>query len=345
MKKSNKNLFNNQSCNCRLFPLVDTFFRRVAGHRMHLPYILALVVLLAVILAPRTSQACACGCGVFEVGDLSMFPQGRGWMVFFDYDFQDQNHNWAGDSSAPNANNADKKIETHFNTIGLQYLFSPSWGVQLEVPYDFRTFVTTSNTTGKLVKLHWSSLGDIRLKGIYTGFSPDQSIGVTFGLKLPTGDFKHNDANGDIDRDTELGTGSTDLLLGGFFNHKLTSDNKWRWFVQAEMDLPVFSQDGYCPGFELDGAAGVYYNGWSIGKAQIKPLAQVVGSLRMSDSGVNASHPVASGYERVLLSPGFEIDMHPIAVDASVDLPVYQRMTGNQLVAAALVKVAFSYKF
>jgi hypothetical protein len=107
----------------------------------------------------------------------------------------------------------------------------------------------------------------------------------------------------------------------------------------------MFSQGGYCPGTEIDAAVGIYYNGWSIGKAQIKPIAQVINSYRWSDSGPNASQPVASGYERLMLSPGVEIDIHPFMVNASVDFPVFQRMTGNQLVAPALVKVSVSLRF
>ena len=75
--------------------------------------------------------------------------------------------------------------------------------------------------------------GDIRLEGIYTGFSDDMSSGLTFGVKLPTGDDSHNDAYGDIDRDSEIGTGSTDVLLGGFHRHRLTRDGSFTWFAQA----------------------------------------------------------------------------------------------------------------
>ncbi len=79
--------------------------------------------------------ACACGCGVFDVATSSMFPEGEGGMAFLNYDYQDQNQNWNGTSSAPAANNDDKKIETDFVTLGLQYMFNRSWGAQVELPY------------------------------------------------------------------------------------------------------------------------------------------------------------------------------------------------------------------
>jgi hypothetical protein len=58
-----------------------------------------------------------------------------------------------------------------------------------------------------------------------------------------------------------------------------------------------------------------------------------------------ASNPVASGYQRILVSPGLEIDLHPVTVYADVEIPIYQRFTGNQLAAPALFKVAVSYMF
>ena len=74
--------------------------------------------LLAGMLAPGLAHACACGCGVFDVGTSSMFPGGAGGMVFLQYDYQDQNRNWNGTSQAPAANNDDKEIETDFITFG-----------------------------------------------------------------------------------------------------------------------------------------------------------------------------------------------------------------------------------
>src|SRR5271154_94625 len=93
---------------------------------MHLPHALGLALLLGVVLAPSVGWACACGCGVFDVGTSSMFPEGQGGMVFLEYDYQDQNQNWHGTSSAPAANNDDKEIRTHFVTLGLQYMFDRS---------------------------------------------------------------------------------------------------------------------------------------------------------------------------------------------------------------------------
>jgi hypothetical protein len=315
--------------------------------------------LLAGVMVPGAAFGCACGCGVFDVGTSSMFPAGAGGMAWAQYDYQDQNHNWSGSSSAPAANNGDKEIETHFVTLGLQYMFNSNWGAQIELPYDYRSFTTVTgnpkapNPGVSTATLNWASLGDIRLEGIYTGFFADQSAGVTFGLKLPTGDWTYNNAYGDIDRDTELGTGSTDILLGGFYRGNLDQNQKWDWFAQGLLDVPVLTEDQYRPGVELDTAAGIDYKGFSLGRVRISPVAQAIFSYRSSDSGANAAGGanddpeggVSSGYERLLLSPGIEFHIHPVKIYADVEVPVWQHFTGNQLAAPVLFKLSVSYMF
>jgi hypothetical protein len=301
--------------------------------------------LLAGVLAPSVVHACACGCGVFDVATSSMLPNGQGGMAYLQYDFQDQSCNWSGTSMADAANNPDKEIKTDFVTAGLQYMFNSSWGFQFELPYDYRTFKTTSNAPGNpITTINWGALGDIRLEGIYTGFFADQSAGVTFGLKLPTGDWTYNNTWGDVDRDSEIGTGSTDILLGGFYRGNITKDEKWDWFAQGLLDVPVLTQVGYRPGVELDSAAGVDYKGFSLGRMRISPVAQVIASERTSDCGSNANHD-NSGYQRILLSPGIEFHIHPVKIYVDVELPVFQNFTGNQLAAPVLFKMSMSWMF
>src|SRR5579863_2699452 len=147
--------------------------------------------LAAAVLTPFQSQACVCGCSVFDVGTSAMFPDSQGGMAFLEYDYQDQNQNWSGTAKAPASHNDDKEIRTHFVTAGFQYMFNSRWGMQLEVPYVNRTFKTFNGT--EIGALNWGQLGDIRLKGIYTGFCDDLSTGVIFGLKVPSGSFTFND--------------------------------------------------------------------------------------------------------------------------------------------------------
>lgn len=290
-------------------------------------------------LMPSVSWACACGCGIFMVGTSSMFPSNRGGTVFLDYDFMDQNHNWNKNSKASNDDNSDKQIRTSFINAGFQYMFDRRWGIQVELPYGHRYFRTTDNN-GNIVSFTHSAAGDMRIRGIYAGFSPDMSTGITFGFKLPTGDWTYSH----FDRDTELGTGSTDVLFGIYHRGAITSDNRVSYFVQDSVDQPFLTQGGYLPGSENDAALGVYYNGWSVVGVRITPVVEVLNSYRSRDRGW-AAHPTDSGYDRVLLTPGLELDYKRVMVYFDVGFPVYQYTNGNQLVALALYKVSVSYRF
>jgi hypothetical protein len=297
-------------------------------------------LLLAGITLPGAAFACACGCSIFDVATSSMLPEGPGGMAFLQYDYQDQNRNWNGTSSAPAADNHDRKIETHFVTLGFQYMFNRSWGAELELPYDFRNYKTVDDA-GNPVNRRWDALGDIRLNAIYTGFSPDLSSGLTLGVKLPTGsDGRDADI---VDRDTQIGTGSTDVLLGGFHRSHFGKSH-WSWFGQVEVDVPALKQGGYRPGIEADTAWGIYHDGFSLGRAHISPVAQIIGAWRGRDNGP-AADADNTGYQRLLLSPGIEIHLHPVKIYADVEFPVYQHMNGNQLVAPALFKLSVSYMF
>ena len=284
--------------------------------------------------------ACACGCGVFDVGTSAMLPQGAGGTIWLEYDYQNQHKNRRGSSGAPESENNDKAIRTDYITFGLQYMFNRAWGLQVQVPVDHRYFKSIDDG-GNLASTTWTALGDIRVKGLYTGFFDDQSLGIDCGVKLPTGDYRHDGA----DRDTQIGTGSTDILIGGYYRTHLTADQKWDAYFQVEADIPVLISDAYRPGIEVDGSAGISYTGFWFHGVNIIPIGQVIVSGRTSDSGANSANPVASGYERVLLSPGLELHVHPFMIYADVEFPVYQHVTGDQITAPMLFKFIVSYNF
>ncbi len=290
------------------------------------------------ILLPGLASACACGCGVFDVGTGSMLPTGPGGTAWLEYDFMNQGMNWSGGNVASEANNPDKRIRSDFITAGAQYMFNRSWGAELEVPYNDRYF-RTSDDAGSGAGVQHSALGDIRISGIYSGFSADMSTGLTFGVKLPTGDYTYTG----FDRDTSLGTGSTDLLLGGYHMGSLTA--RTTWFADGRLDQPVIVQGQYRPGDEIDAALGAYYKAGSVfGIGIISPLLQVIGSQRWRDSGANADS-ADSGYTRLMISPGVEYHINRVKFYADIELPVYQTVNGNQLVAPVYYKALVAYDF
>ena len=306
------------------------------------------VLIAAVLLVGLTARAgwpCACGCGVFEVGTPSLLPNGAGGQAWFEYNFQDQYRNWSGTSRAPSSQNDDKRLRTNFFNLGAQYMFDRDWGVMLTVPWLQRDFKSADEDTGEIGRFSWDSIGDIRLWGMYTGFSEDMSTGVMLGAKVPSGWFSFPNA----DRDTQIGTGSTDFLLGGYHVGDIPgmSINKRPigWYTQVDFDIPVFTQDDYRPGWEFNSALGTFYDFGVFGFLdETAPFLTLKGSYRASDSGAN-SDPENTGYGRMLIAPGFEFRVGPVRVYADVEFPIFIDAKGNQIISPVGVSSVVSYSF
>jgi hypothetical protein len=283
----------------------------------------AIVFAAAAAFAPGAAFACACGCAVFDVGTSSLLPTGPGLTVFGEYDFLNQTKNWSGDSGAPAANNTDKNIRSNFFLAGGQYMFDDSWGVMAEVPYTDRYFATTDS--GSLEKFDHGSLGDVRLMGVYSGFSPDMSTGITFGVKLPTGDHTYPN----FDSDVEIGSGSTDILLGGYHTGQIDFAGDFVWYAQALWQHHIATQDGYTPGQEFNASLGVSYNNWNLTPhATLAPILQVLLSDRGRDGG-SVGDP--------------DNTVNTWKLYADVEVPVWQHVNGNQLIAPYALKFIASY--
>jgi len=183
-----------------------------------------------VAMSTTAANACACGCSVFDVGGLGLpQEQEHGGSVFFEFWSGDQTQNYVGSSRAPAALNTDKEINTQWYNVGFSYTFNRDWSVMVRIPTANRTLTTDTGAYAGIVPFNSKDVGDIEIMGLYTGFFKDMSTGIIFGLKLPTGTFT---APG-FDRDTQIGSGSTDLLLGAFHRGLLSGDNAWQYFSQV----------------------------------------------------------------------------------------------------------------
>lgn len=157
---------------------MSSLFPRQGLPRSFAASLIAATAMLAapafVVLTP--SEANACACGVFEVGTSSMLPSGAGGTISLEYNYQDQNRNWSGGHSPLSTNNGDKEIRTNYYTAGAQYMFDRAWGVQVQIPVWDRYFATDTNfgaSPPDVQSTRWAGIGDLRIKGIYTGFSDE----------------------------------------------------------------------------------------------------------------------------------------------------------------------------
>jgi len=280
------------------------------------------------LFVSKTVFACACGCGVFEVTLPSMMPRNTENTVFFKYTFMDQNETWHGSSKADSALNPDQKIRTDFFTITDEQL-----GVNPNVQ-------STEHFT----------LADIRIMGIYSGFSPDMSTGLLFGFILPTG--PHNLTNLKIeDPDTQPGYGSLGSLLGFYHYGYLTKNVQWfsegMWRHQF---YAVTESDGgtYKPGDSFNVSLGAYYLKF-MQKYHVSPFLEAIYSVRNKDDGSDAAYTnsgsPSSGFQRLFVAPGIEYKFGNYDLSANVQIPVYTYVNGYQQVAPYMFSASVSYSF
>jgi len=338
--------------------MTASLFARVL--RTNSSFATAVALASAIALAPSTSWACACGCGIFDVGAISL-PLQTELLTYFRYDYMNQNKNWEGSSKAPASDNQDKEINTSFYTVGADYMVNDNWMVSAELPIYARHLTTTDDGTvsgppGSIYTGKITDLGDLQLMSTYTGLSDDLSTGLGFGVKLPTGNY--TGPNGplggpEFDRDSLPGTGSTDLIFSGFHSGALTVDQSLAYFVQARYQFAVLTRDSYRPGNELDAAVGLSYDVGAVGMLDdVAGVLQLIGSYRLHDTGANAD-PLNSGYKRLLIAPGFNLQINHFRFFADVELPIYQNTnaapnlaiegTSGQLVASTLYKIEVAY--
>lgn len=343
-------------------------FRRSLGFE-HLHMLAMVVLLLLVVFTPANAYACACGCGIFDVGAnvLAGMPteSETGVSVWFRYSYMNQNQNWEGNSKAPASDNGDKEINTSFYTVGGEYMINMDWTIMAELPVYARHLTTTDDQFGSVTGVPNSiytgkltDLGDMQLSATYTGLSTDMSTGLSFGIKLPTGnDTGPNGPNGgaEFDRDSLPGTGSTDLMFGGYHVGTFASDSPIGYFVQGRYQFAVLTRDSYRPGNEFDGAGGLSYDfGMQGPLTDVMPLLQMMISNRERDSG-NEADPLNSGYTRLLIAPAIEMRLKNFRFYADIEKPIYQYTnaassvaiegTSGQLTASTLYKAQIAYDF
>jgi hypothetical protein len=268
-----------------------------------------------------------------------------GGQVWTEYDWMDQYINWHATTPASAGQNNDKKLKTNFFTLGGQYMFNRSWGAMMEIPYWQREYKGAYMGNNDDVQQHnFNSIGDIRLWGMYTGLSEDMSTGLLLGFKVPSGWWHYPK----VDRDTQIGTGSTDLLLGAYKMGNLPF--KWRerpfaWYLQAAYDIPFVDKEHYFPGREFDGSIGVDYDFGKVGPlTEFAPILSMIGSDRARDQGANAAFS-DSGYDRLQIAPGLETAYKAMRVYADIEVPIFRNMNGFQLVSPFGTKVIVSYSF
>jgi len=330
--------------------------------------------------ASGSARACAtCGCTLSRdwLGGQGFGSAGLSVGLSFDVTNQNQFHQGSGNISqgqaeqilnaGTNANPGGNEVETQTltrtTTLNLDYN-TPEWGVSAQLPFVYRYHQTYQTGLGQTASdaavfltgnsggtesynfSQVNSLGDVRLIGRYA-LSVEGGYGVTFGIKLPTGITTgafSGPAGGTVDPSLQAGTGSTDVLLGGYYTSQIDA---WGWFTQATWQHALASQAGYTPGDALNANLGLRYAGLL---DNVTPLLQLNYVHRNTDSGFNASHEFdgtpQTGGNLMYLAPGVAATLgNGFRAYAYVQFPVYQSVNGVQLTARDIFSLGIRKSF
>lgn len=228
----------------------------------------------------------------------------------------------------------------------LDWNINQDWGLTLRAPFVDRAHQHVFNaddglggTDPEVEKWNFSGLGDIQALARYNAYSDGVSnAGIRFGLKLPTGSINKHNREEDAERTLQPGTGSTDTLLGAYYNQH---HGAFSWFVQGMWQQVVHERDDYKPGTKLGLDAGMSYQA----TPDLSLLLQLNLQHKAKDSGANAE-PADSGGRSVNLSPGFSYRVATgTQVYGFIQKPIYQYVNGAQLTADWSVALGLSTQF
>jgi hypothetical protein len=313
---------------------------------------LAVSASLALALLSMDVAACGtCGCSLNSDWASQGYEFGAGFNLNLRFDYIDQDQLRTGRTTVDTGSigyptGQEIQLRTISRTYLLNLSYSPSnnWSINVLVPFTDRTHSTIAEGDVAPSYSRSAGVGDVWLVGRYQGFTKDHSFGLQLGVKLPTGRIDDTFATGPqagqtVDRGLQLGSGTTDLLVGAYKFGSISP--QWGYFVSGLVQLPMDSKDGYRPGDALNISAGVRYTGFTA----ITPQLQL--SLRAEDreSGINADVP-NSGATLAYFSPGFTASIgRSLELFAFLQIPIYQRVNGYQLEPHYILSVGLNYRF
>lgn len=238
----------------------------------------------------------------------------------------------------------DEKETINQNILStLDYTFNQNWGISLSAPLVSRSHEHIHNHHGtpSLETWDFTNMGDARISGRYQQpIGKFDAVGVTFGLKLPTGRFHVANTEGEeAERSLQPGTGTTDMLIGAFFHLPVTKDDSV--FSEVLFSSAFNEREHYKPGDQI---------AWDMGyrhalTPKLSGLAQLNVHYKWNDTG-EAAEPANSGNYAVHFSPGASYTLSPrTLLYGYAQLPLYQHVRGVQLTEdwAAITGVSFRF--
>lgn len=315
----------------------------------------ALALLPMTLLCPTVAQA-SCG-SAFCTLMTDRYAQGTGephagWSLDLRLESVTQDRLRSGTSNVdPAAVTGEEAIERHTRNLNvvttLAYGLDEHWTFGLRVPvvhrdhlHDLIDAETGLPTTSE--SWRFTRIGDVQTSARWQTLSADgrTSYALIGGLQLPTGSITERNADGSrAERAMQPGTGTTDVVLGVAARRAVGLEDAL--IAQAGVSQALNAREDFRPGRRLDASAG-----WSHAFShQLGAVVQLNYRHRERDSGLQAE-PDNSGSTSLNLSPGFTVGLgRSSTLYAYVQLPLYQRVNGIQLVPQHALALGWTSEF
>lgn len=343
---------------------------RVCSMRLTTKSSMVAMGLLALGGLPQAAHACAtCGC-TLSTDAATGYSTTSGWRMNVDFTYIDQNQLRHGSSKASPAQvvnqpadpllggaEIEKGTANRYINLSIAYRFNANWGVSFIAPYVLRDHATygtqlqpytlSETAPDQISGAHVAGIGDAKVLASYQGFLPTHNLGVQFGVKLPTGHYGGQTSDGtfvghpttfntgpslgqSLDTSLQAGTGSTDLIVGGYYYQPVSQN--FDAFVNGQFQAAVsekldMSGANYRPGNLASMSVGVRYEA----HANWVPQVQINWFHKSADQGVLADRPDTAGTV-AYLSPGISGSLSKnVQAYAFVQVPIYSHLQGYQL--------------
>ncbi len=244
-------------------------------------------------------------------------------------------------------------------TVSAGYGISPRFKVFASLPYLRNTM---DMTMSRGVGLGWmemtmapvSSPGDATIMGLYRLFvdqplQPAAALSVGLGIKTPTGSSTVTTAGGEyLHAHMQPGTGSWDPLLSLLFTRMLNTID-----LQADVtrQFTTRNRQGYEFGDSTSMTVSARYTAWrlidpTLGVTFLHAAGASDREGRYSDPASLMDDPANTGGDSLWIAPGIELFPHrQMAVTAKIQVPVWEKVNGIQLVSSYRLVSGISYRF
>ncbi len=320
-------------------------------HKLAAP--VALLFLLSLSAGIRPAAA-SCGSEICPVDHASRWDEAR---LAFDLTQQyiDQDQPRAGTEDvavgAIPAHHDEVRTVNRLTTARASYRPSPGWTASIALPWIDRTHEHIHHHQGEAIYQRWnySGVGDLeavvirRLGGAAEG---QARYFVSAGAKAPTGVRNVEEVDGDQpEPSARPGTGSWDVLVGAgaewhlglstFAAHggmPLRASVNGRWNGRGT--------ERYQVGSEVTGHVGVEAPFFSWGSLLLQTNARVRAKDEVGDASAEEAN---TGGTTVYLSPGVRVGRGGTHLVGLVQIPVYQRVNGIQVVSGTNLFVGVTH--